>query len=257
MLDQITPVVLTRDEEPNIERTLGALAWARDIIVVDSFSTDATVELARRFPNVRVLQRELDTLAGQSTFGIEQARTPWVLLIDADYFVPPDFVEELRSLDPPANVRGFRGAFRYAVNGRPLRASLYPPRVVLLDRDYARVWQDGHTPRVLIDGETRDLRSRLIHDDRKSFARFLARQKKYMRQEAEKLRTADLRALNLAARIRKLVVVAPFAVVIHTLFVKGVILDGWPGLRYVWERFVAELILSRELLGVRRQSRRS
>jgi len=248
MLDQITPVVLTRDEEANLERTLAALAWARDVVVVDSFSTDATIEIARRFPNVRVLQRELDSLAGQSTFGIEQARTPWVLLLDADYFLPPAFIDELRALDPPGNVRAFRAAFRYAVNGTPLRASLYPPRVVLLDREYARVWQDGHAHRVLVDGETGELREKIIHDDRKSFARFVARQKHYMRQEAEKLRTADLRALNLASRIRKLVFVAPFAVVIHTLFVKGVILDGWPGLRYTWERFVAELILSRELL---------
>lgn len=248
MLDQITPVILTRDEEANIGRTLGALTWARDVVVVDSFSTDATLEIARRFPNVRVLQRALDSLAGQSTYGIQQARTPWVLLLDADYFVPPELVEELRALDPPANVRAWRGAFRYAVNGRPLRASLYPPRVVLLDRDYANVWQDGHTPRVLIDGETGELHSRIIHDDRKNFARFLDRQKRYMRQEAEKLRIADPRTLNLAARIRKLVVIAPFAVLFHTLFVKGLIFDGLPGLRYTWERFVAELILSRELL---------
>ncbi len=88
----------------------------------------------------------------------------------------------------------------------------------------------------------------IIHDDRKSFARFLERQKRYMREEADKLRHADPRALSTAGRVRKLIVVAPFAVVFHTLFVKGLILDGLPGLRYTWERFVAELILSREML---------
>jgi hypothetical protein len=69
-----------------------------------------------------------------------------------------------------------------------------------------------------------------------------------MRDEAEKLRHADARSLNLAGRVRKLIVVAPLAVVFHTLFVKGLILDGIPGLRYTWERFVAELILSREMV---------
>jgi len=255
MLDQITPVVLTRDEEPNIERTLGALAWARDVVVVDSFSTDATVELARRFPNVRVLQRELDSLAGQWQFAVAQARTPWVLTLDADYFVPVAFVRELESLDLDAP--GYEAEFLYAIDGKPLRASLYTPRAVLLRRDRAEFYMDGHTQRVHVNGSVLRLKTNLIHDDRKSFARFVARQKTYMRDEAEKLRTADPRALNLAARLRKLVVVAPFAVVFHTLFVKGVILDGWGGLRYTWERFVAEVILSRELIGVRRRSRRS
>jgi glycosyltransferase involved in cell wall biosynthesis len=248
MLDQITPVILTRDEEANIERSLASLAWARDVVLIDSFSTDGTVGIARRFPNVRVFQREIDSLAGQSNYGITQARTPWVLLLDADYFLPPAFADELRALDPPRGVTAYRGAFTYAVNGRPLRASLYPPRIVLLHRDHASVWQDGHAHRVLAGGETGELRTRIIHDDRKSFARFVARQKHYMRQEAEKLRLADPRALNFASRVRKLVVVAPFAVLLHTLFVKGLVLDGVAGLRYTWERVVAEVILSRELL---------
>ncbi|MDP9190984.1 MAG: glycosyltransferase family 2 protein [Acidobacteriota bacterium] len=244
----ITPVILTRDEEPNLARTLTQLTWAGDVVIVDSFSTDATIEIARRFANVRVFQREIDSLAGQSNYGLQQARTPWALLLDADYFVPPEFVEELRSLDPAPGVRAYRAAFRYAVNGKPLRASLYPARIVLLHREHASVWQDGHAHRVAADGDVGTLRTKIIHDDRKSFARFVARQKRYMREEAAKLRHADPRALSVAGRLRKLVGVAPFAVVFHSLFVKGLILDGLPGLRYTWERFVAELILSREML---------
>jgi glycosyltransferase involved in cell wall biosynthesis len=248
LLAQVTPLILTRDEEANIERTLAQLVWAEDVVIVDSFSTDATLDIARCFPNVRVFQREVDTLAEQTNFGLQQVRTPWVLLLDADYYVPADFTEELRKLDPPPNIRAYRGGFRYAVNGRPLRASLYPPRIVLLHREHARAWQDGHAHRILADGDVGELTAKIIHDDRKSFARFLERQKKYMRQEAEKLRHADPRALSVAGRVRKLIVVAPFAVVVHTLFVKGLILDGVAGLRYTWERFVAELMLSRELL---------
>jgi glycosyltransferase involved in cell wall biosynthesis len=248
MLDQITPVILTRDEEANIGRTLAQLTWAKDIVLVDSMSTDATLEIARRFPNVRVFQREIDSLAGQTIYGLHQVRTPWVLLLDADYFVPDEFVREARALQPTPELRAYNAAFDYAVNGRKLRASLYPPRIVLLHRDHTQVWQDGHAPRFLADGVVGELTTRIVHDDRKNFARFLARQKKYMREEAEKIRHADVRALSTAGRIRKLIVVAPFAVVVHTLFVKGLILDGRAGLRYTWERFIAEVILSRELL---------
>lgn len=248
LLDQITPVILTRNEEANLERTLAQLRWADDVVLVDSFSTDATLDIARGFPNVRTVQREIDTLAGQTNHGLAQVRTPWVLLLDADYFVPPELVDELRALDPPSGVRAYRAEFTYAVHGRPLRASLYPGRIVLLHKDHARAWQDGHAHRVLADGDVLTLHTKIIHDDRKSFARFVERQRVYMRQEAAKIRAADARGLPLSGRVRKLIVVAPFAVLVHTLFVKGLILDGIPGLRYVWERFVAELILSRELL---------
>ena len=248
MRDRITPVILTRDEEPNIERCLAQLAWATDVVVVDSFSTDATVTIAGRFPNTRVFQRQIDSLAGQSNFGLEQARTPWVLLLDADYMVTAELAEELRALTPSPGVVAYRGAFIYAVHGHQLRASLYPPRIVLLERQHATIRQDGHAHRVRAEGNVGELFFPIIHDDRKSFRNFVQRQRRYMRQEAEKLRTADPASLGFSSRIRKLVVVAPFAVLLHTLFVKGVVLDGVPGLRYAWERFVAEAILSRELM---------
>ena len=246
-IDDITPVVLTRDEEPNIARTLGQLAWARDVVLVDSFSTDATVAIASRFANVRVFQRAFDDHASQWTFAQWQVGTPWFLALDADYFLPEAFIRELDTLEP-ANIRGFRASFRYAVGGKPLRASLYPPRIVLAATAHATFWQDGHTQRISVDGDVDDLREPVIHDDRKDFRSFVARQKRYMVAEAEKLRVRDPRSLGLTGRVRKLIVVAPIAVLVHTLFVKGLIFDGVPGLRYAWERSVAELILSRELL---------
>jgi hypothetical protein len=109
---------------------------------------------------------------------------------------------------------------------------------------------DGHTQRLRVEGKTGTLREHVVHDDRKPFRRFVQRQRVYMRQEAEKIRRA--KSLNLAGRIRKLRVVAPFAVLVHTLFVKGLILDGIPGLRYTFERVVAEAILSWELIKRRR-----
>lgn len=247
MLDQITPVILTRDEEPNLARTLGQLTWAQDVVVVDSFSTDATPEIARSFPNVRLFQRAFDEHAAQWTFGQQQVRTPWFLALDADYFLPAAFSAELQALQP-GGLRGYHAAFRYAVGGKPLRASLYPPRIVLAATAHATFWQDGHTQRISVDGDTGNLREPIVHDDRKDFRSFVARQKRYMAAEAEKLRLRDPLSLGMAGRIRKLIFVAPFAVLVHTLFVKGLILDGRPGLRYAWERFVAELILSRELL---------
>jgi glycosyltransferase involved in cell wall biosynthesis len=248
MLDQITPLILTRDEEVNIARTLGQLEWAAEVVVVDSHSTDRTVELAQTFDNVRVVLRPFDTLAAQSNFGIAQADTPWVMLLDADYFVTDELIRALAALQPPPDVDAYEIPFLYAVNGKRLRATLYPPRIVLFRRRKGAVIQDGHAHRVRVPGGVDRIAAPIVHDDRKSLGRFLDRQRKYMRQEAQKLRTADPRTLNLAARIRKLRVVAPFAVLVQTLFVKRLFLDGFAGLRYVLERVLAECILSWELI---------
>lgn len=248
MLDHITPLILTKNEEVNIARTLRQLDWAHEVVVVDNLSVDATLTIARTFPNVRVEQGSFDTLAEQWQFGVGQVRTPWLLALDADYFVPDDFVAELASLQPAPGVNAYIGGFIYAIHGRRLRASLYPPRAVLLRTSAVTYWQDGHTQRARVDGTTATLTARIVHDDRKSFRRFVERQRRYMREEARKLRGSTWQSLPLPSRIRKLIVIAPLAVLLHTLFVRRTILDGWAGLYYAFERLVAEVILSRELL---------
>jgi len=247
MLGDITPLILTRDEEANIGRTLAQLAWAREVVVVDSLSTDRTVSIARQFANVRLVQRAFDSHARQWSFGVEQVTTPWVLTLDADYFVAQAFIAELASLQPPTDLAGYEAAFVYAINGRPLRSALYPPRVVLLRRGAFEFWQDGHTQRVRADGRIERLRTPIIHDDRKDLRRFVERQRTYMRQEAAKLRATPWSALPMLGRIRKLRVVAPFATLFYTLIAKRALFDGVAGWRYAFERFLAEGMLSIEL----------
>lgn len=245
-LSDVTPVILTGDEEANIARTLGQLRWAREVIIVDSGSTDRTRTIAESFPNVRFVTRPLDDLASQWSHAVSLVTTSWALTLDADYFVPDAFAAEIDALRPDLN--GYEAEFVYAVNGRPLRGSLYPPRAVLLRRGAFDFYMDGHTQRVRVAGPAGRLETRIIHDDRKDLRRFIARQRRYMRDEAAKLRATPWRALNLTGRVRKLRVVAPFAVALHTLFVKGAILDGRAGWRYAFERVLAELILSKELI---------
>ena len=82
LLDEITVLILTYNEAPNIRRTLGRLRWAHRIVVVDSFSTDETVEIVNGFSNADLVQRRFDSFARQCNFGLEQIRSPWVLSLD-------------------------------------------------------------------------------------------------------------------------------------------------------------------------------
>src|SRR5207244_287039 len=66
MQDEITALILTYNEAPNIARTLNRLRWASDIIIVDSFSTDETLAIANRFRSVEIIQRRFDSFPGSA-----------------------------------------------------------------------------------------------------------------------------------------------------------------------------------------------
>jgi glycosyltransferase involved in cell wall biosynthesis len=238
--------VLTCNEAPNIERTLSKLSWLRQVIVVDSHSTDGTADIAARFPNVRVITRTFTAHAEQWNFGLEQSEpgTEWVLALDADYVLSDPLVEEIRSLEPPPGANGFAAAFEYCIDGRPLRGAAYPPVTVLYRRSQARYEQDGHTQRVRVNGHVGRLRAPIYHDDRKSLRHWLGAQARYMELEAVKLTTAAAGSLGLADRIRRWLVVAPPAMFFYCYLVRGGILDGRAGLYYSLQRATSEAILS-------------
>jgi glycosyltransferase involved in cell wall biosynthesis len=250
MLEKITPLILTYNEAPNIGRTLEQLNWSRDIVVVDSFSVDRTLEIVSQFPQVRIFQREFDSHANQWNFGLKETgiTSEWVLTLDADYLLTQELVEELKSLNPDSKTQGFSARFIYCLNGQPLRGSAYPPVTVLYRRANATYVQDGHTQRIELDGEVKDLQSPILHDDRKPLAHWIQAQSRYMRLEAEKLGQADLSELGWADRLRKARLLAPAFMFLYCLFVRGVILNGRIGLYYACQRTFAEFMLSLYLI---------
>lgn len=244
----ITVMILTFNEEPNIRRTLEKLSWAGEVVVIDSGSTDGTLDILREHANVRIFTRAFDTFAKQCNYGLEQVRTEWVLSLDADYVLTPAFVEELHQLEPVEELAGWKARFVYCVHGRRLRSSLYPPRSVLYRRKLACYEDDGHGHRVSLKGNVQMLKSSILHDDRKPLSRWFSAQIAYAEREALKLGAASPHELNQADRLRRMIWCAPLLVLVYTLFLKGLILDGWPGCFYVFQRMLAETLLSLRLL---------
>jgi glycosyltransferase involved in cell wall biosynthesis len=250
MIELITPLILAFNEAPNIGRVLERLGWARDIVVVDSFSDDETVAIAKSFPQVRVLQRKFDNHAAQWNFGLRETgiSTEWVMALDADYVLTPEFIDELKALEPGSQTRGFQARFTYCINGRPLRSGVYPPVTVLYRKAGAEYSQDGHTHRLVLKGDLEAIGAPILHDDRKPLGRWFESQQRYMALEAKKLLTSDRNALSKAERIRRLRLVAPLAVLCYCLIIRGGVLDGWPGFYYAFQRMFAELLLSLYLI---------
>jgi glycosyltransferase involved in cell wall biosynthesis len=253
-LTEITPMILTHNEEANLRQTLRCLSWASSILVVDSYSTDATLEIVKEFSQVRLIQRGFDHFADQCNFGLQHIDTSWVLSLDADYRCDAKFEQELRELDPVD--AGYQARFRYGIYGKPLRASLYPPRTVLYRREKARYLHDGHAHRVEIDGATGNLRTFILHDDWKPLSVWFHAQTRYAVAEADKLLENSPQNQNWKDRIRRTIVLAPFLTLIYCLMCRGLLLDGWRGIFYAMQRSFAELVLSIVLLDryLRRQS---
>ncbi len=246
MLSNITPVILTLNEAANLERSLERLSWAKDIVIVDSGSSDETPEIARKYPQVRWFERKFDTHAGQWLYAISNTgiRTEWILRLDADYIVPDGLISEVSQLEPQAELAGYRIGFDYAIHGRKLRASLYPSNTVLFRRNRASVKDRGHTETWEIDGDIRDLKAKITHDDRKQPHRWLTSQIRYMRLEAERLLSKDIEKFRPSDCLRRVPLLMPFLSFLYCLIFKGLILDGRYGLHYAVQRLVAESILS-------------
>jgi glycosyltransferase involved in cell wall biosynthesis len=250
----VTPVILTFNEEPNIERTLKSVEWARQVVVVDSGSSDATERIARTFSNVRWMVRSFDTHAAQWRFAIQSAAGQYVLALDADYQVPAAFVQELEHRFLTGDYAGGIAGFDYRIQGRSLLGSVYPPKPVIFRPDRVQVSQPGHTQEMHVDGSIFRFTARLIHDDRKPLARFVSSQMEYARLES--IRLAGRRTNRWQDRVRRLglmPIVAGLAAYVRS----GGPLRGSASLHYAYERALFECLLALRLLdaGPTRESR--
>ncbi len=248
MFEEITPLILTYNEAPNIARTLAKLDWAKKIVIIDSYSTDDTLDIVKANPRVEVFQREFDTHAAQWNYGLEQVNTPWVLSLDADYVLTDTLIEEIKNIEHNDTVDSYFIPFKYCVFGKPLSGTILPPRQALFKKDLSTYIDDGHTQLLKVKGSYKYLKNYILHDDRKPFSRWLWAQNRYMVLEAQKLTETSITELSLGDKIRKQKLLAPFIILFYCLILKRGILDGWIGYYYAFQRMLAEIILSVQLI---------
>lgn len=238
-LDHIAVIIITYNEEDNIERTLRALDEFSEVIIVDSVSTDKTQEIASLFNNVHVVERPFDNLMNQWNFGHTLTNRNWILSLDADYRVSKELIKEIKETDLQQDA--YYAPFRYCILGTPLRGSTLPPRPVLYDKRKCTYLQDGHAQLLQIAGKSESFKNPIYHDDRKSLHRWLISQNNYTDQEIHKLVYLQQRAEGVD-KLRMKTVLTPFFVFFYALVVKGGLLNGRKGVYYAFQRMYAELL---------------
>ena len=98
-MTMLSVAIVTLNEERNLGRTLASVSFANEIVVVDSGSTDRTVEIAESF-GAKVVVREWPGFAAQKNFAIQQCSGDWILSLDADEELSPELCRQLSYLLP-------------------------------------------------------------------------------------------------------------------------------------------------------------
>jgi len=224
----LSVTVITRDAARQLADCLASVAFADEIVVVDSGSTDDTVELARRC-GARVLQHKWLGFGPQKQFAVEAASHDWVLCVDADERVSPGLREQIVSeLKAP---RGFVYAVprRNRFLGRWLRhGEGYPDwSVRLFHRAHARWGSEPVHEKVVSRSPVLKLSGDLLHDSAETLEKYLDKQNRYTSLQAEAMHAAGRRANALQLTI------SPFLRFFKYYVLRLGFLDGVPGLVHI------------------------
>src|SRR6266446_10404587 len=216
--------IICYDEEEGIRAALESVKWCDEIVVVDSFSTDRTVEICREYTD-RIFQREWPGFVEQKAFALEQTRCAWVLNLDADERVSPELRREIEGVLRSPDADGYYVPRLVHYLGRWwYRGGWYPDYRLRLFRR-VRVRWGGVNPheKVLIEGRTRRLSGSLLHFTYADVSAHLLTVNRLTDiSSVEALKRGRVSAARLLLR--------PTWRFLRSLFIDRGILEGWPGL---------------------------
>lgn len=257
----VSILILTKNEESNIERCIQSVSWSDDIVVFDSFSDDRTVELAEKL-GARVIQRKFDNWSAHQNWGVENIKFkhPWVYYTDADETCDDPLRKELLSLDRMgANHAAFQVRRKDFFMGRWLkRSQIYPTWITRVFRPEKIRYERLVNPVAVVDGDTGLFEGHIIHYPfSHGVGHWFDRHNKYSDMEAkdligevaEKFHFSELLSRDAAVKRRALKTLSyrmpgrPLLMFSYLYFFRMGFLDGLPGFRYSIMRAMYEYMI--------------
>ncbi len=223
---EISTVIITFNEEKRLEPALKSLAGlASEIVVVDSFSTDKTVKLAKKYTN-KVFQRKWTDYSDQKNYANTRASFPWILSLDADERISSELrkeILEIKKEEPECD--GFLIPRQVYYLGRWIRHSgWYPDRKLRLFRKEKARWEGEYVhERLVVEGKIQKLSGSIHHFTYRNISEHLDRINKFSELGAQKLY-----AKGKKCRWPRLVFM-PFFRFVKSYFWRAGFLDGYPG----------------------------
>ncbi len=227
MRRQISILLPTFNNAATVRETLESIQWADEILVVDSFSTDTTLEICQEY-GARIIQHDYINSARQKNWAAPQCRHEWVLQIDTDETLESGAREEIEAALAPGaeSVQAFRLPRKNHVLGRWMRrAGIYPDyQTRLFRRDHGRWMEREVHAHIEVPGEVRTLEHHIMHYGMPNISKQIRNLDRYTRYEADELRKQGIRFGWSRLILR------PWLIFLHRyVWLKG-FLDGWRGL---------------------------
>ncbi len=231
---KITAIIPTLNEERCLGEAIQSVCFADEVLVVDSYSTDQTVSIARQL-NAGVIQREFDDFSSQKNFAITQAKHDWILFIDADERVSKELGKEIvRKAETTRGEVAFYVYRNFFFRDKRIRYGGWQTDKVirLFNRKHCRY--DGKLVHETVEAEgpVGFLENRLDHFSYRSRDQYAAKLEKYAALQAE-----ELYRRNKKTHVFFIAVKPPFRFFVH-YFVRLGFLDGAAGLRLAYEHAV-------------------
>lgn len=243
---KLSVIIPCFNEEENIEACLESVTWADEVLVVDSYSTDATLDRARRYTD-RILQHEYLYSAAQKNWAIPQAAHDWVLIVDADERVTPALRNEILSLlsNEPSH-DGYWIKRKNFLFGKEIRHSGWGTDSVLrLFRKERGRYQDKRVHAEISIEPAGSLRNHLEHHSVSSITDWVGKINRYSSWKAQ-----DKHEKGMAMPVVHLVMRPP-ARFFKDFVLRLGMLDGWRGFLIASLSAFAEFVMAAKIVQLR------
>jgi glycosyltransferase involved in cell wall biosynthesis len=223
-MTKITAIIPTLNEEIHIEEAIKSVSFADEIIVIDSFSSDNTVILAEKY-NVKIIKRKFDDFSSQKNFAIDQAKHPWIYILDADERVTLEVRGEiLEAVKNPNNCVGFyvRRTFYFAGKNINYGGCQRDKVVRLFLKEFCRYSGIVHET-IVTKGKFGFFKNKIEHYSYKSYDHYISKMNHY-----GALRGKEYFAKGKRVNLFHILIKPPARFCIH-YFVRLGFLDGFPG----------------------------
>ncbi len=178
---KLTAVIITKNEAKDLPRTLASLAFADDILVVDSGSTDRTVAIAKK-AGARVIDHPFTSYADQRNFADSQVTDGWILSLDADVVVPEKLAQEIKEAIARGGARAFFIGRVNIIWGAPVTAADWGPKddnhIWLYQKGSGR-WESAVHEQYVTEQPTGRLKNNLLHYNYDTVSEYLDKIDRY------------------------------------------------------------------------------
>ncbi len=188
-MNKISATIITKNEEKNIERCLKSLNWVDEIIVVDSGSTDKTIDICRKY-NCKIIETEWLGFGKTKKFAVNSASNNWIFSIDSDEEVTSELEAEIKNILVNPTHNGYKIKRKSFYLGKMINhsgwESDFPLR--LFNREYGNFNEKDIHESVIVEGEVRKIESNLLHYTYPTISSHLSRINRYSDIQAKELK---------------------------------------------------------------------